>query len=731
MPVAGLLEKIDVLDKTPFHYLSSALGEITSILIKLDKDGYLLHQFLTKCDENRHTVLHRACIEGDTATLNAIHNCIKFLKQESGEQIWDKEKFKEILCSQDKDGKTALHHSCEQGSSKNVKTLLEIANVHGKCFEEMVGAKDNCNKTCLYFLHKADNDLLEALMKAITTHDTFLIKQNRFAMPFVENQAGKISSEIPLLTRKKQSSYLPMQADPLSVLLTYALLTHKDGNDRTPLSYVDSRQKDKCVDFLTPFYEVLKQKVRRTDPKLKINLDSKDGRAKVIGKISCAEYVLFDSQGEDMSYREKSENSLLTAFGQENCLALINHNYTQCYLIKCWRSYGRYFFYTNFFLYLTFVLLLTTFVISHREENSSKEHSRNYASQINVSGNVTDNSLHWPHYRHQMISSLSNSKAFAIMISLISILLLVWEGIQFAAKRTHYWNSKENVADMVVCVGVLVLAIGCSINGYCAWNHIQWTALVILAWFKVAWLMTKIPKYTSRNLEVIGRKFLMLFKVMENVVKFLPVLILFTGTFSFGFYCLFSQDDEFNQFEYSTLKTITLAIGEFEFRDLFLESQTPGYHYIPGCILVLILFAVMTISAMNLLVAIAIGEFRELKDKSEAIAFLILVDQIFECQEVMKLIQKCFNAKSNKFPNDHIANHAIEDDTHVDKNTDLDNDIDEDIEYDTMPHSDDDRDERINKTKSQLVLNDFSNLLNACFCNSFSYFINLSGFKIN
>ncbi len=137
----------------------------------------------------------------------------------------------------------------------------------------------------------------------------------------------------------------------------------------------------------------------------------------------------------------------------------------------------------------------------------------------------------------------------------------------------------------------------------------------------------------------------MLFKVMENVVKFFPVLILFTGIFAFGFYCLFQRDDEFNKFEYSILRTVTLAIGEFEFRDLFLESETPRYHYIPGCILVLILFAVMTISAMNLLVAIAIGEFSELKKRSEAIAFSILVDQIFECQEVMRLFCKCFKAE--------------------------------------------------------------------------------------
>ncbi len=636
MQITKFLEWKDALNKTPFHYMSQASDEITAIFMKLDENGTVLHRFLTEQDDNRQTILHRACITGESSALHAIYNCIKFLKPEDKSHPWDKVKFDEILLAQDKDGKTPLHHICEQGSSNNFKTLLEIARIHEPdegCFVEMVRIKDNSNKTCLYFLQHADKELLEALMKEITISDIKLTEQK--GSTYVPGETYPKSSDIPLSTRQK-SEHHQMHADTLGQLLTYQLLTDKDDDGRTPLSYAGDRQKVACTGFLTPFYNLLKQKIQKGDKE--INLDSKEGRKKVIEETSLSDYILFQTLIRTGSYSKKTANSLLSTLGELNCLAIINHEYVQSYLIKCWRSYGRYFFFSNFFLYFTLVLLLTSFVISHQEVPD--KHLSNITSNLtNGSGtsDITTTGSDEPSYKQKMISTLPYAHEVSILIFITSVGLLTWEGLQFCAKRMDYWRSLENWADIVICIGPLVLTIACWINGYRSWNHVQWTALVTLAWFKMAWLMTKIPKYTSRYLQLIGRKFLMLFKVMENVVKFLPVLILFTGIFAVAFYCLFSRDDEFNQFEYSILKTITLAIGEFEFRDLFLESETQKYHYIPGCILVLILFVVMTISAMNLLVAIAVGECKELKEKSESVAFLILVDQIFECQEIMRL----------------------------------------------------------------------------------------------
>ncbi len=383
----------------------------------------------------------------------------------------------------DQNGKTPFHHSCEQGSSKNVKILIDIARMQDGCFREMVQVKDKSQRTCLFYLEK---DLLEALIKEITTHDINQLQKDS-ENTYIQAKADECTLEIPLCRIGEQTS---------NHLLTKELLTDKDVDGRTFLSYASERQKATAIGFLTPFYEALKREKQ---------LDNNDGRGKVTEMTSSTDYVLFETSDHSGTYKEKANNSLLTALGKSNSLALINHDYTQCYLMKCWRSYGRYFFYGDFFLYLTLVLLLTTFVIAHREGSSFHEHSLGYVSQVNTSNNLTTKAhvsqnptQSDPNYSYEMISTLSNPTAFYVLIFLISILLLAWEVLQFAAKRTDYWKSKENLADMVVCIGSAVLSIGCWINGYRAWNHVQWTSLVILAWFKVAWLMTKIPKYTSR-----------------------------------------------------------------------------------------------------------------------------------------------------------------------------------------------------------------------------------------
>ncbi len=536
-----LFQAKDCQGETLFHYLPTALEEIISILMKLDKDGTCLLSFLLEQDENKQTVLHRTCIDGNTAMLQAIAHCIKCLKPEGGEHPWNKSKFIQFLSAQDQEGKTPLYYCCMQGSNKNLKTLLDIARMCDGCFESMIRKKDNSGKTCLYFLQKADDDLLETLMEEITTHDKpgNPNEQRVSSSTFIPSNMDQNQSDIPLSILKQESSHLPMDSISFNGLLTHNLLTDKDDDGKTPLWYAGERQKAKCVEFLTPFYKVLKENILKQNPDSDLKLDSKDGRETLIEKTSPSDYILFETPSQASSYKGKAEISLLTVFGKLNCLDMIRHDYTQCYLMKCWRSYGRYFFYINFFLYLTLVALLTLFVISHQENPSSHDNSYSIERSLimnvtNTSGSHISKSTEFS-YKLEMISTLSTAHAISVVILAISVILLIWEGLQFAAKRMDYWTSLENWADIVISIGSVVLTIGCWINGYRAWNHVQWTALVILAWFKVAWLMTKIPKYTSRLLELTGRKFLMLFKVMENVMKFLPVLILFTGTFSFGF----------------------------------------------------------------------------------------------------------------------------------------------------------------------------------------------------
>ena len=431
-------------------------------------------------------------------------------------------------------------------------------------------------------------------------------------------------------------------------LLTFELLTTKDKDKKPPLWYAGDIQKETCAGFLTPFYETL---TLYSDLKEKC----KEEITKHERKVDARQFPLFESVrdiDDNTSYEEKRNKSLLTMMVEANCLKMMQHDYTQDYLKKCWRSYGRFFFYINFWIYLTFVTLMATYVASHKvtmdaengrlvphgEFNNDTAFNKSDLLNKTIAWGKSQNIL----YSQKISSRISNSEDICIAILALSSILFLWEGIQIVAKGKYYLNSWDNWADMLIFIGSIFLTSFSLVNGYTICEHGLWTVLAVLAWFKVAWLLTQIPKYTSENLEAMSLKFLMLFKVTFNVLKFLPVFLLFIGTFAFGFYCLFNQDDEFNQFEYSMLKTVALAIGEFEFRDLFLESQTSKFHYILGCIMVMLLFCVLTTSGMNLLVGLAVGEIKALEENSEVNAFLILTDQLFESRQIMVLFKRLF-----------------------------------------------------------------------------------------
>ncbi len=162
--------------------------------------------------------------------------------------------------------------------------------------------------------------------------------------------------------------------------------------------------------------------------------------------------------------------------------------------------------------------------------------------------------------------------------------------------------------------------------------NVKGAVLCMIAWIRGAWTMTRIPKYVHPLLENLGLRFLMMFRVIGNVCRFLPVFTVFIIAFTLGFRSFLHRQIEYEHFGTAVLKTLAMTIGEVEFADTFINDETQNLYMVPACILFVIFIGVMTISAMNLLIGMAIGDIKELSQNSEAKSFLILADIIFEGQ---------------------------------------------------------------------------------------------------
>ena len=100
--------------------------------------------------------------------------------------------------------------------------------------------------------------------------------------------------------------------------------------------------------------------------------------------------------------------------------------------------------------------------------------------------------------------------------------------------------------------------------------------------------------------------------VLQTFLKFSIICALFIVAFSFGFYALFAEQDNFKNVGYSMLKTSVMMIGEFEFDDLFFDNVYDTYENVNGheklpykvftMIFFLVFMIIMPIIIMNLLV---------------------------------------------------------------------------------------------------------------------------------
>ena len=513
----------------------------------------------------------------------------------------DEDCIKDVLCSINNNDQTVLHLACRY-KYDNIRCLEEVIDVMKQVakddmpvVEKMIKQVDSDGQTFLSFIAEAREDVLQILIKTITD--------------------------------------LELQQPRSQRTLIQSILTKKDNAHKTALHYAqEAKLANILTDFFTPFKEEQK-KSQSSSSSGSINSTSSSSNKKQQAQnphlIALDKDNLHDQDG------------LLRAIGKAKCLDMIKDDYVQKYLYTRWKKFGRKIFYTNLGLYFTMSLLLTVFVTSHAYDPVG----------VNGTSNVTCTFVEPP-----------KIVACCAFLFLFSLATLVFEVLQMISNIAEHWRSLHNFADAIVCLSSLVLSIGFFATDYNCWQHQMGTAAFCLAWVNFAWMFTKIPIFdikqkdetkNQRNFmfrrawhdfrQSIRLMLLMLFRVIGRVCIFVPIFVFFIIIFALVFYNLMSGQKSFMHVGFSAVTVLAMTTGELNFVDVFFpdnDVNTPEF-YVLSCIFFVIFIGIMTISTMNFLIGMALGDINDLREQSEVIAFNVMLDLTVENQGMYLMYQRC------------------------------------------------------------------------------------------
>ncbi len=594
-------------------------------------------------DNHNHTGLHLACNRGHIETADIL--CTKAFQLGIS---------KPFLFLADDNGLSALHCAAQHGLVPVVQLLLTYAMDLGvRTCKQLICLRDCDGWTAMDLASKKD---LESVQKILMAKAERLKTVPNMCFPLREKgtslHAACCGTSVNIVNRIMNSKVLSVEKlllqededgdtalsvacsrnkkliqkaaqskvaeDIIDVLLDYAkqyhvaevLLCHennkhenaltlaciKEGNERT------ARRLFKLAMELK-LYKVLDKTQIEHMPQLLLEQFDKlyDEVALTIDVTKKADISdvskLFVTHEKNLSFTQITKSSLLTKIGESGKEELITHQFTQLILALYWQKYAAHLFFGFFAVYILFMTSFTCVI------------NNNYF--VNTNGTITVVNDH-THFNHASVT-------ITICLACLEICFEIWQLLQ---KRWYYIRSRQNYLDMFVYVSAIMVSILMVVEDEHRWSHILATVSVFAGWVNAAVILRSVPNF--------GFRFVMLFSVLWNVILFLPVLAIFIFGFALVFHNLAMNQDQYENIGKSIIKTMVMSIGEVDYLYMFYTSPNPTPFEIISHIMFAICLAIMTISVMNLLIGVAIGDVVEVKRTSKVRAFVTLSDLVLE-----------------------------------------------------------------------------------------------------
>ncbi len=210
------------------------------------------------------------------------------------------------------------------------------------------------------------------------------------------------------------------------------------------------------------------------------------------------------------------------------------------------------------------------------------------------------------------------------VVSILSIVGLIFEFLQIITKRRHYFKLIENWIDLILFTSTLVICLTTLGIRYDKYIHCAGCLLIVIAGLRVAWMFTHV------HFLGIGHRFRMLFSVLRKVSAFGPLLVFFIVLFSVVFHILFENQEPFSHLGFSIMKIMAMTIGELDFTSTFFDESNVDIFETLAFLIFVLFLVVMSVSMINLLIGIAIPDVEVLSKQGKQEDFKSMVDLILQ-----------------------------------------------------------------------------------------------------
>ncbi|CAB3988863.1 transient receptor potential cation channel subfamily A member 1-like [Paramuricea clavata] len=233
----------------------------------------------------------------------------------------------------------------------------------------------------------------------------------------------------------------------------------------------------------------------------------------------------------------------------------------------------RKWFILNFLLYVMFLLTLTTYGVIQRHD----------------------------------VHNLKSPEMIVLSFFILTICAFhfIKEILQIVINQTNYMHDFENYIEWVMytCAVIYVVPVG---NTKADAQIACGATALFLGWINFSLFL---KRFSLLGIYIIAAK-----RVFLTVCKVLPLVLLFVLAFSLSLSLLMPLDEGFNNMPISLLTTFVMMTGELDYRDTFLASGP--LHFLQKILLVLFILMI-SITIMNLLTGLAVGDANEIMERSK------------------------------------------------------------------------------------------------------------------
>merc|ERR1719300_803614 len=224
-----------------------------------------------------------------------------------------------------------------------------------------------------------------------------------------------------------------------------------------------------------------------------------------------------------------------------------------------------------------------------------------------------------------------NSIAIWWSVTVLMILLVIREILQFSVHPSQYLASMENILEILLITLSFVLLLngppGCDIH----FKREIATSVLFLSWILLVTMIGRHPQMSSCNIYST-----MFYRVLKTFVSFLAWYSLFIIAFALSFYILLHKDIGSLENEYPffdrvglvLVKTFAMFVGELEFSDIPFNSP---FSYVFFLLFIFLIVVVL----MNLLNGLAVSDTGLIREEAEIHAHVSRVEVVAQAEATL------------------------------------------------------------------------------------------------